>query len=325
MSSVPEVPPLIDQAKRCLKSRRFDEAIALFKQAIALDEFNVKLHESLTSAYILAKEHGLAAEQLEHILRIAPQNANAMVNLGAMYNKLGKHAEAASILRKAIQKDKNSSHGYYNMGIAQRHLGDLAMSAWAYREALRIDPQMAEAHQNLGNVLLEQGQLKQAVEHYEQALKINPDFRAAQRGLERARAEQDESKQAANPFGRLVDESMIQGAARLQTDRALTDEERLQDRATIYQLTQSIETASGELVEFLKHDLDKVLSALSRSIAQEAVTPGSISRAYDDYEDAVKRCMELRRALKRKVLELRAHEELMCTPDLLGPDDSPSP
>ena len=240
MSSVPEVQPLIDQAKRRLKARQFDEAISLFKQAIALDEFNVKLHESLTSAYILAKEYALAAEQLQHILRIAPQNVNAMVNLGAMHNKLGRHTEAAAILRKAIQKDKNSSHGYYNMGIAQRHLGDLAMSAWAYREALRIDPHMADAHQNLGNVLMEQGQLKLAVEHYEQALKINPDFRAAQRGLERAREEQDKTtKPAANPFGRLVDESMIQGAARSQTNRELTEEERLQDRATIYKLTQA--------------------------------------------------------------------------------------
>ncbi len=325
MSSVPEVPPLIEQAKRCLKARQFDEAISLFKQAIALDEFNVKLHESLTSAYILAKEYALAAGQLEHILRIAPQNVNAMVNLGAMYNKLGKHAEAADILRKAIQKDKNSSHGYYNMGIAQRHLGDLTMSAWAYREAIRIDPQMADAHQNLGNVLMEQGQLKPAIEHYEKALKINPDFRAAQRGLERAREEQDKSKQLANPFGRLVDESMMQGAARLQTDRELTEEERLQDRSTIYKLAGGIEAASGELVDFLRSDLEKVLSALNRSIAQEAVTPGSIRRAYDDYEDAVRRCLELRRALKRKVLELRAHEELMCTPDLLGLDDSPRP
>ncbi len=78
-------------------------------------------------------------------------------------------------------------------------------------------------------------------------------------------------------------------------------------------------------MDFLKHDLEKVLSALNRSIAQEAVTPGSIRRAYEDYDDAVRRCQELRRALKRKVLELRAHEELMCTPDLLGFDDSSSP
>jgi hypothetical protein len=124
-----------------------------------------------------------------------------------------------------------------------------------------------------------------------------------------------------NPFGRLVDESMVQGSARPQLDRELTDVERLHDRAAIYKLTQSIEQASAALVEFLKEDLDSVLSALNRSIAQEAVSPGSISRAYEDYQAAVTRCSNLRRALKRKMLELRAHEELMCTPELLGQDE----
>lgn len=322
MKFTPEIQELVDQAKQCLKSRQFDQATSLFQQAIEKDEFNVKLHESLVSAYILAKEYQKAAEQLEKILRIAPQNLNAMINLGAMYNKIGKHNEAAEILRKAIAKDKNSSHGYYNMGIAQRHLGDMTMAAWAYREAIRLDPQMAEAHQNLGNVLMELGQFKQAIRHYEDALKIKPEFRAAQRGIERAKGQLEEASQPVNPFGRLVDESMMQGAAQSQTDRELTEEERLRDRSTIYNLTQDIEAASENLVEFLRNDLDKVLSALNRSIAQESVSPGSISRAYEDYQVAVTRINNLRRAQKRKLLELRAHEEIICTPDLLGPEES---
>ncbi len=322
MNSTPDVPQLIEQAKQCVKARQFDEAISLFQQAIALDEFNVKLHESLVSAYVLAKEFEPATAQLERILRIAPQNVNAMINLGAMYNKIGKHAEAVAVLRKAITKDKDSSHGYYNLGIAQRHLNDLVMAAWAYREAIRIDPQMADAHQNLGNVLLEMGQLKQAIGHYEAALAIKPDFLSAKRGLERAKEEQDKTRQAANPFGRLVDESMVQGVARPQTERALTDAERLKDRATIFKLTEGIETATSALVYFLRNDMDKVLSALNRSIAQESVSPGSISRAYEDYQATLTRCTNLRRAVKRKMLELRAHEELMCTPDLLVDDES---
>jgi len=317
----PEIQQLVDQAKQHLKSRQFDDAVAVFQQAITQDEFNVKLHESLVSTFILAKEYERACAQLEKILRIAPTNLNAMINLGAMYNKVGKHAQAADILRKAIAKDKNSCHGYYNLGIAQRHLGDLAMAAWAYREAIRINPQMADAHQNLGNVLMEMGQMKQAISHYHQALRIKPEFLSAKRGIERAREEMDKAQQSLNPFGRLVDESMVQGAAQSATERELTEEERLRDRATIYQLTQSIQTAAASLVDFLRTDMDKVLSALNRSIAQESVSPGSISRAYEDFQAAITRCTNLRRALKRKMLELRAHEELICTPDLLELDD----
>ncbi len=316
----PETEPLIEKAKQFIKTRQFDQAIAMFQQAIAQDEFNVKLHESLVSVYVLAKEFDLATGQLERILRIAPQNLNAMINLGAMYNKVNNHAKAADILRKAIQKDKNSCHGYYNLGIAQRHLGDLAMAAWAYREAIRINPQMAEAHQNLGNVLIEMGQLKPAKTHYEEALKINPDFPAAKRGLERIQAETDKAQQEANPFGRLVDESMIQGAVTSPLGRDLTEEERLNDRGAVYKLMQSIEEASANLVEFLRTDMEKAISGLNRSIAQESISPGSISQAHDDYQAALTRCKNLRRALKRKMLELRAHEELMCTPDLLNLD-----
>ena len=98
--------------------------------------------------------------------------------------------------------------------------------------------------------------------------------------------------------------------------RTMSDEERAHDRHAIGQLCPDLESTAAALNDFLKNELEQSLLALSRAVAQGVEGRAALLDAADEYRTVLQRCQELRRALKRKNLELRAHEEVVCTPEL---------
>lgn len=307
---------LCKEAKRSIRKKDYAGAIQTFQKALALDGSSVDVHEGLATAYFLSQDYAKAVEHFTRITLLAPRKATAFINLGAVYNRMGEHKNAIEALRRGIQKDKRSAEAFYNLGIAHRGLDQLSMAVSAYREALRLHPEMAEAHQNLANVYSDLNNHQQAIVHYQKALELRPGFDRAKRGIAKAEAAISKAKQAISPFGRLVDESIVAPKITTKVERELTPLERLDDRQEVHKCSIDIEKdAAVSLMQF-RDELEPTLLALERVVVQGADAPAVLARAYEDFHSAVESCTKLRKSLKRKLLELRAHEELMNTPDL---------
>ena len=316
MSSTPEIETLCRRAGRCVRKGDYSKALELYRQAVALDEDRFEVHEGLATASFLSDDYEAAVTHFNRMTQINPQQGKSLINLGAVYNRMGEHRKAIDVLRRGIPKEKSSGQGFYNLGLAYRGLGQPAMAISAYREAIRIDPEMAEAHQNLANVYSEMKNYQQAITHYKQALEHRPGFERARRGLEHVQQAVKQAKHAISPFGRLVSDATPRPRATPVVEHQLTDEERLADRKAVHSLAHDIETAAKALLKVLQTEFEPSLLALNRCVAQPDESPSVISEMYEDYHTALIRSNELRRRLKRKILELRAHEELMNTPDL---------
>jgi len=300
------------EARRHVRHGRYDEAIALFRQLLDADDTDPALHDAIGSAYFLAGQPREAAVHFERITRLTTNPGKALINLGAVYNKTGEHQKAVDAIRKGLQYEKRSIEGYYNLGVAHRKLGQYATAVTAYKEALRLDPKFAEAHQNLGNVYLDQGLPEQAAAHYRKALELRPDLERAKRGLADADRAAALAKQAISPFGRLVD---VTAGQRGGDDglRPLTSEEREIDRRRLHELSREIETAAGDWIAVLRDQLDGSLASLEKRIAVGKID-GALLEASDGFAEALAAAEESRRRLRRKVLELVAHEELQHSP-----------
>ena len=311
-----DVEQALKAAQRHVRHRKFAEAVAQFQQVLAHDDHNMAALEGLAAAEFLAGHLEQAAAHFTRITQLDFRNGAALINLGAVYNRMGEYQQAADALRRGLQREKKSAQGYYNLGIAQRHLGQKTLAINAYREAIRLDPQMAEAHQNLGNLYAEMGSTKQAIDSYQRALEIKPDFDRARRGLAAAEQAYEESRRTASPFGRLVDTERTGAKGISALARTLSDAERLQDRRQLHELAVKVRATGKAFLNFCRDDLEPCLLALSRAVAQGTDNKLGIARAFDAFETACRRGIDLRRALKRSVLEVRGHEELMNTPEL---------
>ncbi|HUG92063.1 MAG TPA: tetratricopeptide repeat protein [Planctomycetaceae bacterium] len=304
-------------AQRHVRHQEYAEAIAQFQQILAQDETNLAALDGLAATEFLAGNLDEAARHFTRITQLDFRSGKALINLGAVYNRMGDYRRAADVLRRGLQREKKSAQGYYNLGIAQRHLGQNTLAVNAYREAIRIDPQMAEAHQNLANLYHEMGSHKQSIEHYRKALKINPEFERAQRGLTAAEQAQDATKRSASPFGRLVDTGRTGAKGAVTLVRELSDPERIQERKQLHELSVKLRATAKSFLNFCRDEMETSLLALSRAMAQglEKNRIG-IARAFDAFDTACQRAVAVRRAMKRSVLEVRAHEELINTPDM---------
>ena len=306
------------QARRCFRKRDYAQAMELFEKALELDERRPEVHMGMATASFLAQDFDKAIHHFNRVTHLKPADGRPLINLGAVYNQMGDYQKAVGVLRRGLAKEKNSAEGFYNLGYAHRKLEQASMAISAYREAVRINPDMIEAHVNLANVYLDMKNYQQSILHYNKALEINPEFESAKRGLATAQHTSAEAKKAVSPFGRLVEHGKLKPKAQAGSQRELTDAERIEDRAKLHDLSNEIDVTAKQFLTHLLETLDKRLSTLDRAVAQESEAPSALVNAYEEFAQAVADSAELRRTFKRKLLELRSHEELINAPKVPG-------
>lgn len=307
---------LYQQGRAALKSRQIDEALELFRRVLAVEPQHADSRESLASALFAKGDYAEAAEQFAALADQQPSQARFYINLGAVFNRLGEHKKAEESLRKALQRDHRSADAYYNLGITYRKTNQPNLAISAYREAARLNPQMAEAYFNLGNVYADLDNHTLAAMSFRKALEIRPEFEKASSSLARSEKLLESARQAISPFGRLAPPPN-QVVVPTST-RELTDEERVEDRRKLRQLAEQIEHLSDIAITYLREELEPRLLGVQKVVAGGGGTARSLAlhRAGDEFREAVEEWAKLRRQLRRKVLELRAHEELIATPEV---------
>ena len=110
------------------------------------------------------------------ILKIQPDNVDALHFLGILKYQLGNYDSAIECIEKVLQRNPNDPDAYYNLGLAFKGKGHLDKAIACYQKALQFNPDFANAHYNLGTALQEKGQYDEAITHYQKALQLDPNL-----------------------------------------------------------------------------------------------------------------------------------------------------
>jgi tetratricopeptide (TPR) repeat protein len=148
----------------------------------------------------------------ERILVDAPQNADALSMLGAIYAETGDPTRAKSLLESALGANPAHPDAHYQLANLYRRAGQLDQAKSHYEFAVMHDPEhvealvglasvqgplgnaheaeasarravaladdFADAHVNLGNALVQQGRIEEALGAYLRATEIDPSLAA---------------------------------------------------------------------------------------------------------------------------------------------------
>jgi tetratricopeptide (TPR) repeat protein len=305
-----EADSICDQAKSLLRDRKYDEARKLYEQALIKDSRNIPAHEGLAAAAFVLKDFETAAAHFKKLSMLDVRRAEPLINLGAVYNRMGDFSSAARTLRQAISKDRKSAAAYYNLGIAYKGQNQQSQAISAYKEAIRLDPTMAESHQNLGNLYFDMGNFQSAIMHFEKALALNSKFEKARKGLERARNAQEEAKRTQNPFGRLVDESDVSRRQQTTSYRDLSAQERFEDRQTLHLMAKEAEQLAVAVKTQIREELAPALLRLQQTSAQ----PDDVRALYREAEQMTRfaaRFSAVADAMRTKTDTIREHEKVV--------------
>lgn len=156
---------------------KFEEAILVLRQGLAIDANYPSLHNALGGTYSLLGRHAEAIAEHERFVTLKPNEANPHDSLGLSYQWAGEYEKAIAEYKRALQLNPNFE-------IAQVHLGNAYFQSGRYQEAIEafkkyiaIAPSKLERSRGfacLSQVYRRQGDLTAALEAASQAAQEEP-------------------------------------------------------------------------------------------------------------------------------------------------------
>ena len=156
-----------------------DGAIELFERALKIDPDHAIALENLGSAY-RQKKHWPAAEQaLKRALTLIPEDAEANYSLGMVYAQQNDTARAAEYLERALKARPDYPAALNNLGIVYLRRGRRAEAIDSFKHAIQVAPDYDQSYLNLARLYAIEGDRQKARDVLEELLKKHPDHAQA--------------------------------------------------------------------------------------------------------------------------------------------------
>jgi tetratricopeptide (TPR) repeat protein len=139
------------------------------KQVIALAPKDNKRTLGLEELYRPGSE-----EFLKKTIELNPQNNNAYVELGWLYNLHGRRSEAEQLFKKVLELNPQNDNAYVGLGCLYRSQGRRSEAEQAFQKAMALNPQNDWAYIELGRLYTYQGRYSEAEQTFKKALELNP-------------------------------------------------------------------------------------------------------------------------------------------------------
>jgi Flp pilus assembly protein TadD len=169
------------QATSLLNQGMLAEAEAYFRDVLRICPDHADSLNNLGTA-VWRQGRVQEAERYYRMARsLQPDDSAILNNLGNVFREQRVLGRAVRLHRRAVELQPDSPRALMNLGVTLSELGKLDEALGFIRESLELDPDFADCHVNLGLTLARQGNLDEAILSYERALELQPDFPEARR------------------------------------------------------------------------------------------------------------------------------------------------
>ncbi len=124
--------------------QRWDEATDLLRKAVELNPHLEGARLELAYAYYKKRLYALEAREYEEVLKVNPENTDALFGLASNLETRGEYEEAIKKYEKVLTLDREDADTYYQLGLAYLAQGDKEKAMWAYAGLKTLDPGYAE-------------------------------------------------------------------------------------------------------------------------------------------------------------------------------------
>lgn len=151
----------------------FDDAIDVLKEGIQYHERNVDLRYRLGVVLGKLKRTNESLEQMEMVIQIDPEHADALNYIGYTYADEGMDLERAlQLIEKAIKYKPNSGYIIDSLGWVYFRKGHYARALIELKKAVELSPKDPAINEHLGDVYFQKKEYDKALEAYRRALSL---------------------------------------------------------------------------------------------------------------------------------------------------------
>jgi len=181
-------------------SRKYDEAVAVYRKAITLDMENADAYNGLGEVLVAQRRTEEAIASYRRAIEINPRNAAAYSGLGNALADRKRLEEATAAYRRSIDANPKQMNAYAGLGNVLSQQKKISEAIASYQRALNA-PEQTETAQSiayigLGRALQTQGQDEEAIRLYRKAAEVAPDNTWAHIFLGHALTEQNRFDEA---------------------------------------------------------------------------------------------------------------------------------
>jgi len=119
---------------------RWEEAIALYEEALRIAPLELRHHQNLARAHEALGDARAAASVIAPAVRAGLADGRTLGYYGALLLQIGEEDEAERILREAIRIEPNRARTRFTLGLVLEKTGRIAEAAKCYREASHLNP-----------------------------------------------------------------------------------------------------------------------------------------------------------------------------------------
>lgn len=176
----------LDRGTALLKSNRYDEAIAEFREAARIKPDDPFTQYKLGLAYIEAGRFSEGEATCEGALTISREKqlddfdlSNLLMCLGEAKHHLGKYNEAIKVFRQLAEMTPEVFDVHIRLAHSLILKGVNEEAIPVLKKCLALEPKNANVPYILAGVYLTTGRLDEAMANLKSAIKLDPDFAAA--------------------------------------------------------------------------------------------------------------------------------------------------
>ncbi|XP_064200587.1 protein O-mannosyl-transferase TMTC1-like [Anguilla rostrata] len=177
------------------------EAIHHYKTALRLYPQHASAMNNLGTLTHHAEE---AEEHYRRALETNPQHNRALFNLGNLLKSQGKEEEAERLLRDSILFGRHFADAYSSLASLFAEQKRFAEANDIYLQGIENCPDSSDLHNNYGVFLVDTGDSERAAVHYQNAVRLKPTHYVAMVNLGRLLRSSTENKEAESWYKRAL-------------------------------------------------------------------------------------------------------------------------
>ncbi|KAL4504186.1 hypothetical protein ABPG72_021024 [Tetrahymena utriculariae] len=163
----------IQQGKRYLHNKQYDQALQIIKQIIEKNPQDSEILSLIAQIYLQKQQFDQAEIILNQALQLNPQNALSLKLLGDLMNENQQEAtNAINYYERCIKNDPEYGEIYYNLGCIQQL--PLEESIYYFETFTKKQPQSNWGLKKLGMIYVTQKKEQKALNQFKKALSVNP-------------------------------------------------------------------------------------------------------------------------------------------------------
>jgi Tfp pilus assembly protein PilF len=152
-------------------------ALVEFREALKEDNNSAKVNFAMGHSYFLLDDEQNAEKSMKKVLKVEPDNGEAINYLGNIYEKEGRLDDAVVQFKKAaVSTTYMTPHfAYRNLGRVYREKKDDALAEEALKTAVKRVPEYFPARADLAKLYMDQSRWDEATQEWKKLLDLAPE------------------------------------------------------------------------------------------------------------------------------------------------------